>query len=367
MKKIILAVCLSVIALPAQKVFAEHVIESGTDKVKINIYGQVNRAIMYVDDGENSDTYFVDNSHSSTRLGIKGSVAANDEFSAGLKFETEYRSNASSVINHDDESISDGKFKERHMDIFLATKTYGKFSLGQGDSASNGSSEVDLSGTTLAGYSDISNMGGSFEFFVGSTSSTTAIKDVTNNMDGLSRRDRVRYDSPSFAGLRVSGSVTEKSGQDISLRYSKKFGVLKVSAAAAYSDPGANDDSVDNTVNGSISALMDNGLNLTVAAGKQELDNPAAGVEDPQYFYVKVGYQAKLFEVGSTSFSFDYANHEDVKDGYEADIWGVQVVQALKAWGSEIYAGFRNNEIDDDTITDFDDIKVVMSGVRVKF
>jgi cell division septum initiation protein DivIVA len=55
------------------------VVTSGNDKVKVGLYGQVNRGVLIANDG--NDTYFfnVDNDNSSTRFGINGKARANDD------------------------------------------------------------------------------------------------------------------------------------------------------------------------------------------------------------------------------------------------------------------------------------------------
>jgi hypothetical protein len=90
---------------------------------------------------------------------------------------------------------------------------------------------------------------------------------VFNDFDGLSRRNRVRYDSPAFWGFQLSGSLLSDGG-DVALRYAAKWGEdWKFAAAAAYADPQATSDTVDNQYNGSASILHSSGLNLTVAGG----------------------------------------------------------------------------------------------------
>jgi hypothetical protein len=89
--------------------------------------------------------------------------------------------------------------------------------------------------------------------------------------------------------------------------------------------------------------------------------------DDPTFYYAKVGYRAKWFEVGETRFSLDYARNDDVaQDGDEAKSVGFQVVQDFPEYGSEYYIGYRWYDLDRD-LADFDDINALMTGVRVKF
>ena len=61
----------------------------------VTLKGQVNRAVMYADDGVDSDTFFVDNDNSSTRLIIDGKHKFNDDVTIGAQFEVEHQSNSS--------------------------------------------------------------------------------------------------------------------------------------------------------------------------------------------------------------------------------------------------------------------------------
>lgn len=45
-------------------------VRSANDKVSVTLYGQLNRAVLYTNDGEGDSWYFVDNDNSSTRIGM---------------------------------------------------------------------------------------------------------------------------------------------------------------------------------------------------------------------------------------------------------------------------------------------------------
>jgi hypothetical protein len=115
----------------------------------------------------------------------------------------------------------------------------GKLSIGQGDTASNGTAEVDLSGTDLIGYSSVSDMAGGILFYNNTTQSlsTTKVGSAFSNMDGMSRDDRVRYDTPDFSGFYASSSFIADDAIDLAIRYSGKFPGFKLAGALAYAWP----------------------------------------------------------------------------------------------------------------------------------
>jgi predicted porin len=347
----------------------------GGDKVSVQLYGQVDRAFLAADDGNSSDYYFVDNDNSSSRFGLLGEAKVNDDITIGTRMEFEYQSNPSNVVNQEDKNPDGSSFDDRWVDAQLTSKRFGKLYLGKGSTASDGTSEMDLSGTSVVGYASVEDMAGGILFYNDDTDalSTSTVGSVFSDFDGLSRQNRVRYDSPAFWGFQLSGSLLSDGG-DVALRYAAKWGDdWEFAAAAAYADLQAISDTVDNQYNGSASILHSSGLNLTVAGGIQDLDsgllNPdgTSRDDDPSFYYAKLGYRAKWFEVGETRFSVDYARNDDVaQDGDEAKSVGFQAVQNFPEWGSEYYIGYRWYGLDREQ-TDFDDINAVMTGVRVKF
>jgi predicted porin len=358
----------------------------------VKLYGQVNRGLLWADDGDKGKLYFVDNKNSSTRFGIDAKAALEGgSLTAGAKIEAEIQSNSTGDINQTLEKISPVTFTERHLDFYLAGP-FGKFSLGQGDMASNNTSEVDLSGTSVVGFSDVRMFAGGIIFFdnkaksVVDTKSKPAtldkdgktvvaavdtkynpkIKDVFDNLDGLSRDDRVRYDTPKVAGFQVSASAAVQKAWDAALRYGAEFGGMKMEAAVAYSDFGDQNKHIESQVNGSLSVLTPFGLSVTGAAGQQKLDDPARK-EDPMFYYAKLGYTGKFIFAGSTSFAVDYSATNDMKkDKDEAKTIGAFVVQRLDNYATELYLGYRTHSLDR-TGKDYADVGGMMAGARIKF
>ncbi|MCI5140730.1 MAG: hypothetical protein D3909_03175 [Candidatus Electrothrix sp. ATG1] len=351
-------------------------VTSGNDKVNLKLYGHINRAVMSVDDGNESKVFHVDNTNSESRIGINGEVAAYDSLTIGGNIEVEWQSNPSHKVSMQEESIS-SELKERKMEVYFDSEKIGKLSVGRGDMVSNGSSEVDLSGTGVAGNSGAADAGGGFAFYnttpvvvaEGEEAKSITVGDVFDQMDGLSRRNRVRYDTPTLGGLSLGVSAGEKERADVALTYSGKFADdTQLKAVVAYSDPG---EGVDYTlISGSASVLFGFGLNFTVAGGSRDLDNMPANGDDPTFMYGKIGYKTKIFSVGSTACSFDYgvySNIENQDTEEEGTAYGVQAVQKLSDYNTELFAAYRNFELEDNTGADYEPISLVLAGARLKF
>ncbi|MCI5162841.1 MAG: hypothetical protein D3917_12665 [Candidatus Electrothrix sp. AX5] len=350
-------------------------IKSGNDKVDLQLYGHINRAVMAVDDGNDSKIFHVDNTHSESRIGLKAKVKASEKLTVGGNAEVQWQANPSEQVSMDNESIS-AELKERAMEVYFDFSNIGKVSLGTGKMASDETSEMDLSGTDLAGNSGMADAGGGFAFYNTKTvavAESEEVKSITvgnvfNQMDGLSKKDRVRYDTPSLAGFSLGASLGEKEMADTALRYSGEFGGTKLKAAVAYSDPGEGKDYTQ--INGSASVLFGFGLNLTVAGGTRDLDDMPANGDDPTFMYGKIGYKAKIFSAGSTACSFDYGVFSNIKNQdteEEGTAYGVQVVQKLSDYNTELFVAYRNFELKDNTAADYEPITLAMGGVRIKF
>ena len=349
-----------------ERVLGPREMQSGMDQVRLTLSGQVNRGILVTDDGEDTDVFFVDNDNSSTRIRLLGDARFNEDITVGSVIEVQFESNSTAAVSQDNQrNAGDNNFTERKLEIFADSETFGRLWLGQGDTASNGSSEVDLSGTSVIGYSGIADFAGGIQFQEDGALSGVTIGDTFSNLDGLSRDDRLRYDTPVLIGAKLSASAIADDRWDVALRYGRElFGAHEFETAIAYAEV---DDDFDQ-VSGSASLLLGDilpGANVTVAAGNADFDE--GGRNDAHFLYGKLGYLFAPFAIGDTAIAVDYYYGEDVDaDGDEATSIGLVAVQNVDSIGTELFAGLRNHELDRGG-ADFDDINGVLVGGRVKF
>ncbi|MGD9042115.1 MAG: porin [Desulfobacterales bacterium] len=334
------------------------------------VSGQVNRAVLWGDNGNDDDVKFVDNENSSTRFRFTGSNEFNENWSVGFKWENQMESNSSVDDSGDldigsNGDVGDITFTERHMDIYFQHSKFGKLSLGQGDTASNGTSEVDLSGTTVVNYSSIADMAGAFFFRDDDDNVITSIADSFSNFDGLSRRDRIRYDTPKFGPVFFSASYMNGQSYDFAGRLAYQWeGFGKLAAAASWL-PADTQRFTFKQYSGSVSFLFDFGLNLTFA-GANRYDTP--GDDEPYNLYGKVGYKMEKW-----AFSVDYTYSEDV-DEIDDEATSIGLAAVWQPWKSvELYGSYRWHDLDRDAdqrapgVGNAEDLHAVMIGSRVKF
>lgn len=332
--------------------------------VELTVGGQVNRAVMFVDDGRDTTYRHVDNENASTRFFLHGEGKINAEWTAGAHMEMLLRSNPSNAVSATVES-STNSIEEEIMEVFISSSRFGTVTLGQGSMASDGTAEVDLSGTGVAGYSSIADIAGEFAFTSGGVRSSDTIAGSADNMDGLGKTDRIRYDTPEIGGFVFSASNGPEGTVDVAATYSGKIGATEVSAAAAWYNGSGSANDFEDGFTGSVSALMANGLNLTLAAGTKQA--AASGRDDATFMYGKVGYKAKLNTLGATNFAVDYGVYNDIgQNGDDLQTIGLQVVQEIDGTGSSVYGAFRNYSLDR-TATNYDDIQAGIVGAFVAF
>jgi len=343
-------------------------VTSGSDKVKLAISGQVNRAMNVVDDGDNTEAYFVDNGASGSRFRLVGTAKLDDDLTLGTRMELGFSPNASSQVNQDSMESGDS-FDQRYADISLASKRYGKFYIGKGDTSSNNTAEVDFSGTDVIQYASIADIAGGMLFVQSSDDNLSNIKvsDAFKDFDGLSRKNRVRYDTPTFGGAHLSASWISEKRWDTALFWGGKGYGFKAGAAAAvaYINTEKNGEDSDYQYDGSFSILHENtGLNFTFSAGTQEVDNQ----DDPSNIWAKVGWRTDLIAAGETSFGVDYGWSDNLTtENDDGNSFGVAAVQQFNAYGTEVYAQFRNFSLDRDADPNVEDLNVFTIGTRVKF
>ncbi len=367
---------------------AGNTVVNGKSQVKIAITGQLSRVVAIVDDGNTTNIHHVSNQFSGNRVRFIGTAKAWDSLTIGTRIEFQFNNRASNNSGNFtagsslDEDQGDGSgIDPRYQDLTFAG-SWGKLYMGKGDSASNGTSEVDLSGTIIASNPSVADMGFGGSFFLIDNLPAGTDQNPNNNgglagprastvftsFDGLSRTQRIRYDTPSFAGLKVSVGLNQGPIGDAALRYSGSFGGTKVSAAVAWSNRDGSTGTTGNQWNGSGSVLHSSGLNATVAGGLQEIHKAAAGRDDPAYIYFKLGYKAKLVDAGTTNFYVNYQNTEDLaSQGDDATYWGFGVVQILKDYATELFAAFSVVDFDDTSTNTYDDLTTGLVGARVKF
>jgi hypothetical protein len=372
------------------------------DGSTLRFTGQINQGVLSYDDGRESNSYgLVDNANSGTRLGLRYNRGLGADWDFGTRLEIGYSPFSTSDVSILNQSNGDWGFDNdniRWIDFSFDNESIGTVSLGQGSMATDGVAEVDLSGTSLIGYSSVGDSaGGQFLRFrnledaIDTTDPANAdltldsdevialgptIGSTFANCDG-SRRVRIRYDTPEFNGFsgaisygrNLLSSNSDSRDQDLfdaGLTYGGSVGDAVEFAAAlgyAYSaDEGSRRGG--NIITASGSALhTPTGLNLTGAAGY----NDPNGGDSGNYWYAKLGLLRAFIDAGDTALAVDYYSGDSIdSDGDESESWGLMAVQNLDRFNTEIWLTYREYSYDTDDVA-FEDGEAIFGGLRFRF
>jgi hypothetical protein len=355
----------------AQQSPAPGAVASGGANARVELSGQVNRMVLYGDDGTETRVFHADNDNSSTRFRIIGEAGLG-EVTAGAQFEFEFRSNNSNSdikIDQDTEDNASSTLTERKIEVYFDHAALGRVWLGQGPTASDGTGEADLSGTSVVTSVDAEDLAGGLDFRTSATgvSSGIEIGDSFDSMDGGGRADRIRYDTPGFYGAKFSASHADGDSWDIGVKYGAAFDQAKLKAALGYRDASATGSNFSR-VNASASILFSFGGNISLSYAGDSFDDELAAREDRNLYYVKLGYRSdEITRFGTTAFSIDYyLSNDQGAAGEESTAYGLAAVQKVSKIGTDLYVGLRNYALERPGLT-LDDIVVLATGARVKF
>jgi predicted porin len=362
----------------------------GNRVVSLQIYGQVNKALLFWDDGEDSDAYVVDHDGSGTRIGFVGSAALRPGWKAGFLVELDVQDAASDKVDNGGSAaaVFDDPADEilvRYSNVYIESERLGRVTLGQGSSATDGVNEVVLGNSIRNSDLHVGN-----NFFTRDSSgavvgfSSLQLKELAANFDG-GRDDVIRYDSPSIAGFIFSASWGDDDYSDVALRYKGEWNSVRVAAAVGYQWDNTGDASTtvgsilndDFTVlSGSISVMhIPTGLYAALAAGEKELDDLDRSAS---FWYVQLGIEKKFISYGSTTLYAEYGSYDDVaaisETGFassETDRWGVGIVQKFDSAALELYAQATFWDFEATTTLgveqELEGLSTIMLGSRLKF
>ncbi len=338
---------------------------------EVKVSGQVSRMVIIPDDAVGDEIQHVDIGWSGSRFRFTGSEEMDNGNKVGFRFEIQARSNTTGRVDGGTLDTADG-VDFRYQDLYLSGG-WGKLALGKGDGASNGSTEVDFSGTALSSSSNHQDNWGNFKLVADTAApafgpatnpdgtlkendNSVAWKSVFTMFDGLSRQNRVRYDTPNFNGFSFAGSINQGNASELAVRYKGDFGSSKFGAAlftATAPDKSATVDGNDIT-GGSASFLMSSGLNFTVAFSESDPD--VGSSRDATTF--KLGYK-----MGKHAFAVDVGEGEN-DSGEEGDTTGFTYAYFPHP-GVEVFATVR--ELDSSGVANAESVDLFAFGGRVKF
>jgi hypothetical protein len=448
-------------------------VRKGNRRVSLTLSGQVNRSLLYWNDGFQNDLYSVDNAISNSRFRMTGNAKLSADLTAGfhMEFDMTLGSRSHQVNQVDDDGFSgfggilastpfgDGiggagdsvlAFQQAYW--YLDSKHWGRLSLGRLNSATAGVGTIDLSNTGVIANSQPFLWGGGFftrnglgQFglswgnLCGGPSVGTTVLLVNPGagpyatdcgIHALSRRDAVRYDTPTWHGFTFSAAWGEDDFWDAAVRYAGEHHGFRVAAGVGYRRyddrevdiaiplTGPKFDKLDDTDRRhwlSSASVMHIATGLFVSGtwtqyefdGENVLEifdlNPSRNRPDINLWWVDAGIQRNWTGWGNTTFYAEYGHVDDGVTGLvvsgasvqgalaglggqgvivDSDMswWGFGAVQTIDAAAMDFYIGYRRYSADatfGDSVTQglpavqipggIDDIWYVQAGARIQF
>ena len=333
--------------------------------VKYKLSGQVNRAVTFVDDGEQSDIRNVDSSASGTRFRMRGSEDLGNGMKVGMYYEVQTSSVSSSGSgggpDADTPRNSDG-IGIRQANVWFSGN-WGKLTIGQQDGAGNGATEADLSGTGIVNPPGRTSYTGGMSWRTSGaggakTAGLTAGR-TSSNFDSFSRYDALRYDTPALGPVTVSASIGNDQLWEVAGRLNTAVGGGQLSAGLFYgADTGVGN--ADARYGGSLAYLFAQGTNIQ---GWYSANETKTVAPDADSWGIKLGHKW-----GPNAISVMYAQASDVVAGFDDTGINVGYVRSLKKANTELYAGFFYGELDGSTAgVSYEDQTAFTVGARVKF
>jgi len=209
----------------------------GNRKVSLHVYGHINQAILFWDDGGEDNAYIVDNQNDQSNFGFTGDAEVSSDLTVGYSLLIRLQRSLSGEVSQDDDNTDLENLLIWESNVFVESKTLGRVTLGQASRVSDGAPENDLSETALAGYAGVQDIGGGMALRRSGDGALISLGwgDIYSHFNG-DTANLIRYDSPTFAGFTFSASWGEDDIWDVGATYEGKLGALQVAATVAYTE-----------------------------------------------------------------------------------------------------------------------------------
>lgn len=232
-------------------------VRKGNKKVKVQLYGRVNRLVNFWDNGQEANVYVLNNSYSSTRFGMNGKAKISDNWSSGFQIEIEDEGNLSKFVDQFNDNPDNGSLNVRKSAIYIESERLGKIWLGQQETAKDNITKdtVVIKGLDQTMHADFYM---NWSFFLRQTGfennaalrhglSTFRFRDIgrcystsSSAFDCSTRRNEVRYDTPEWEGWLKGWVFSTAYGEDdiwsVALRYQREWDNWKIGAGYAFED-----------------------------------------------------------------------------------------------------------------------------------
>jgi predicted porin len=329
---------------------ASAVLGNTARNVKVQIYGQVNRAILFWKDGIESKASFVDNNTSSTRLGLIGEGTIRPGLTVGSRFEMEFVWPSSSEIfdpknvTHDEALTG---YAVRQAYGFISDERLGTLTFGHQWSASGNLTTINLGSQMNDAVLHYNNAFGLGLKLSGGIFTDLKWGQIAESVD-LLRGDYLRYDTPLLFGFVFSASVGLTDAWDVALRYEANGEAFRFAGGIGYRSDREN---LLNEFRGAASLLHHaSGLYVTLAGAQRDDELSSIIAQPPSYFgYAQAGITRRWVSYGNTTVYGDLGLYKNFEVGEllsadlltnKLEVWGTLAQTQVRRRGFGIEQGF---------------------------
>ena len=310
----------------------------GSRRLSLTMYGQIDRAVLFWNDGFDNGTRGVDNHTSSSRIGFAGQATIKPGWSAGYRLELDIGAPSSSDIFNG----SSGEFgttpfiRQSYWDI--VSKDLGRVAVGFQSPATDDITIINLGSQINDAAVHFNN---AFKIRLDLLNppivTDLAWGKIAHNINSL-RGNFIRYDTPSLYGFLLSTAWNDdvwdvalryQTGSD-GFRFAGGFGYMK-DAALRFQD-----------IRGSASLIhIPTGLYLSVAGGWRDASHTVAlDGGDAYFYYAQAGISRQWIAAGKTTFYVDHGLYKNFNVGEILSVvggtvtpWGTLVDTEVHRWG----------------------------------
>jgi len=370
LKASVAAAALVAVAAPVVSSPAEAGLANGNDNGVV-ISGAINRSLLYTDNGRANDWTNVDGGTDNSRIRVLVSGKLTESISVGGVWEANLPTENSTAVTNAGADIGatvdagDSAFAVRKTEISFTHATMGKLSFGDHDTSSNNQPSLG----PVGGNTNDGMFGGSSLGVYDKTADTNGALASTHFDDYFGGGEsRIRYSTPSIAGLVASASLANDSVWDVGVTYGATYGDVQVAAAAQFKNMAS--DTVGSTNYGAGLALSNSsGISVGGFYGAEGGTQALSTSTDGSTWGMEAGYTTTaMSNLGSTSFEINYSEHSEATvNDFDADVLNFAVAQKMPA-GVDVYLQYSVASFDDaNAATDLEDITAFMMGTRLSF
>lgn len=336
------------------------VARKGNRRMSLTLYGQINKGVLWLNDGSESQFKFTDGHMSGTRVGIMGSAKVSPNFDVGYKVELGINDQPSIPVLEDQVTVREANW--------WVKSAVGKFTVGLQHIASSDVAGISVANNLVAsqplGLQPLAN---------------TVLFGINLPFSDI-RRNAIRFDSNDMGGFILSGSYakgdtpfgmgfSDGDAWDVALRYAAEMGGFRVAGGIAYSQQDQNiwlspivPTGRDRVISGSASVKhLASGFFVNGSVGDVQGETVLGG-GDYRAYQGTAGWEGKINTWGTLTIYGEYGTFRMAGLDPAPSFYGAGIVHTIDAAAMDLYLSGR---VYQDLLSD--DLTAIMAGARVRF